>query len=426
MAEVKGAGGGRRLVPTVVVIGGGAAGCMAAGRAAELGARVVLFEKNRELGRKLRISGKGRCNLTNHTDVAGLVANMPGNGRFLYRAFHAWDAAATESFFAELGVPTKVERGNRVFPASDRAADVIAALERFLRGGGVNIRPATNVRGLLIRGGAAAGVRLSDGEFAADRVIIATGGASYPGTGSTGDGYAFAAEAGHTVVPVRPSLVPLVVAEGWVASVQGLSLRNVAVTAANAGGDRVGREFGEILFTHYGVSGPAILTLSRAVGLELGSGRGPVSISIDLKPALDLEKLDRRLQRDFAERSRKAFKNCLDALLPRRLIEPVVALSGIEAEKPVHQVTREERQRLAWLLKNIRLTVTATRPLREAIITAGGVSTSEVDPGTMESKLVRGLYFAGEVLDVDGYTGGFNIQAAFSTGRLAGEHAATE
>lgn len=410
----------------VVVIGGGAAGCMAAGRAAELGARVTLLEKNRRLGRKLGISGKGRCNLTNHADVAGLVANMPGNGRFLYRALHAWDATATEAFFADLGVATKVERGNRVFPVSDRAADVIAALERYLARGGVEVRLSEGIDGLVIRDGAVAGGRTSGAVMPADRIVVATGGASYPGTGSTGDGYAFAAEAGHTVVPIRPSLVPLVTVEPWVPSVQGLSLRNVRVTATNAAGQKVGQEFGEMLFTHYGVSGPVILTLSRAAGLEIAAGRGPMALSIDLKPALDPEKLDQRLQRDLGGRSRKLFRNCLDALLPRLLIEPVVALSGIEPDKPAHQVTREERRRLGQLLKGLRLTVAGTRPLKEAIITAGGVSTAEVDPGTMQSRLVKGLFFAGEVLDVDGYTGGFNIQAAFATGRLAGEHAARE
>ncbi|MHB8946229.1 MAG: BaiN/RdsA family NAD(P)/FAD-dependent oxidoreductase [Bacillota bacterium] len=410
----------------VVVIGGGAAGCMAAGRAAELGAQVVLLEKNRRLGRKLGISGKGRCNLTNHTDVDGLVANLPGNGRFLRRALYAWDAEATEAFFAGLGVPVKVERGDRVFPVSDRAADVIAALERYLAGGGVEVRLEQGVSGLVIGGGAVTGVRTAAGERPADRVIVATGGASYPGTGSTGDGYSFAAAAGHTIVPIHPSLVPLVAAEPWVPSAQGLSLRNVRVTASNAKSNKVGEEFGEMLFTHYGVSGPVVLTLSRAVGQELAAGRGPVVLSLDLKPALDPERLDLRLQRDLGERSRKAFRNCLDALLPRRLIEPVVTLSGIDPDKPAHQVTREERRGLGALLKGMRLTITGTRPLKEAIITAGGVSTAEVDPGTMASRLVRGLYFAGEVLDVDGYTGGFNIQAAFASGRLAGEHAARE
>ncbi len=399
---------------------------MAAGRAGELGARVILLEKNRRLGRKLGISGKGRCNLTNHTDVDGLVANLPGNGRFLRRALYAWDAEATEAFFAGLGVPVKVERGDRVFPVSDRAADVITALERYLARGGVEVRLEQSVTGLVIVDGAVTGVRTTDGELPADRVIVATGGASYPGTGSTGDGYSFAAAVGHSIVPIRPSLVPLVAAEPWVPSAQGLSLRNVRVTATNAKGKKVGEEFGEMLFTHYGVSGPVILTLSRAVGQELAAGRRPVVLNLDLKPALDPEKLDLRLQRDLGERSRKAFRNCLDALLPRLLIEPVVTLSGIDPDKPAHQVTREERRGLGALLKGMRLTITGTRPLKEAIITAGGVPTGEVDPGTMASRLARGLYFAGEVLDVDGYTGGFNIQAAFASGRLAGEHAATE
>ncbi|HEY3314686.1 MAG TPA: NAD(P)/FAD-dependent oxidoreductase [Bacillota bacterium] len=410
----------------VAVVGGGAAGCMAAGRAAELGARVILLEKNRRLGRKLGISGKGRCNLTHATDLAGLVAGMPGNGRFLYRALAAWDADATRAFFAGLGVETKVERGDRVFPVSDRAFDVIDALDRYLRRGQVEVRLNQDCTGLIIERGAVTGVRTVEGVVEAERVVVCTGGASYPGTGSTGDGYAFAAAAGHTVVPIRPALVPLVAAEDWVAGVQGLSLRNVRATAWNRQGKAVGEEFGEMLFTHYGVSGPIILTLSRAAGLELAAGRGPVKLTIDLKPALDLEVLDLRLQRDLGERSRKAFKNCLDALLPRLLIDPVVRLSGIDPEKPAHQVTRDERRHLGTLLKGLALTITATRPLKEAIITAGGVATTEVDPGTMGSRLVNGIYFGGEVLDVDGYTGGYNIQAAFASGRLAGEHAATD
>lgn len=412
-------------MPRVVVVGGGAAGLMAAVEAARAGASVVLLEKMASLGRKLSITGKGRCNLTNNTDRDRIIANLPGNGQFLYSALTAFGAQETMAFFAELGVPAKTERGGRVFPASDRAADVVAAFRRELARLGVDVRLRSAVASIMVEDGAVTGVRLADGRIVqADAVILATGGASYPGTGSTGDGYRMAAAVGHTIVPLRPSLVPLETVEDWPREVQGLTLRNVTVRAFAGDGGALGEEFGELLFTHFGVSGPAILTLSRAVTTYLDRGGRQPRLGIDLKPALAPEALDRRLQRDFAAHARKHFANALGDLLPRRLIPVVIRLSGISPARPVHQITRAERSTLAALLKNLTLTVKGPRPLAEAIVTAGGVSTREIDPRTLASKLVSGLYFAGEVIDVDGFTGGYNLQAAFATGRAAGRAAA--
>lgn len=412
-------------MPRVVVVGGGAAGLMAAVEAARAGASVVLLEKMPSLGRKLSITGKGRCNLTNNADRDRIIANMPGNGQFLYSALTAFGAKDTMVFFAELGVPTKTERGGRVFPASDRAADVVAAFRRELARLGVDVRLRAAVASILVEDGAASGVKLADGRTVpADAVILATGGASYPGTGSTGDGYRMAAEVGHTIVPLRPSLVPLETVEEWPREVQGLTLKNVTVRALAADGRALGEEFGELLFTHFGVSGPVVLTLSRAVTTYIERGGREPRLGIDLKPALAAEALDRRLQRDFAAHARKHFANALDDLLPRRLIPIIIRLAGIPPARPVHQITRSERTTLVAVLKNLTLTVKGPRPLAEAIVTAGGVSTKEIDPRTLASKLVRGLYFAGEVIDVDGFTGGYNLQAAFATGRAAARAAA--
>lgn len=412
-------------MPRVVVVGGGAAGLMAAVEAARAGASVVLLEKMPSLGRKLSITGKGRCNLTNNADRDRIIANMPGNGQFLYSALTAFGAKDTMAFFAELGVPTKTERGGRVFPASDRAADVVAAFRRELARLGVDVRLRAAVASILVEDGAASGVKLADGRTVpADAVILATGGASYPGTGSTGDGYRMAAEVGHTIVPLRPSLVPLETVEEWPREVQGLTLKNVTVRALAADGRALGEEFGELLFTHFGVSGPVVLTLSRAVTTYIERGGREPRLGIDLKPALAAEALDRRLQRDFAAHARKHFANALDDLLPRRLIPIIIRLAGIPPARPVHQITRSERTTLVAVLKNLTLTVKGPRPLAEAIVTAGGVSTKEIDPRTLASKLVRGLYFAGEVIDVDGFTGGYNLQAAFATGRAAARAAA--
>lgn len=412
-------------MPRVVVVGGGAAGLMAAVEAGRAGASVILLEKMPTLGRKLSITGKGRCNLTNDAERDQIIANIPGNGQFLFSALTAFGAQDTIAFFADLGVPTKTERGGRVFPLSDRAADVVAAFRRELTRLGVEIRFRAAVASLLVRDGVIAGVRLAGGAVVeADAVIIATGGASYPGTGSTGDGYRMAEAAGHAIVPLRPSLVPLETVEDWPREAQGLALKNVGVRALAADGARLGDEFGEMLFTHFGISGPCILTLSRPIAGYLERGGREPSVVIDLKPALSAEELDRRIQRDFGKYARKQFANALLDLLPRKLVEVVVGLSGIEPERPVHQITRAERLHLVGLIKGLRLTIKGPRPLSEAIVTAGGVSTKEIDPRTFASKLIRGLYFAGEVIDIDGFTGGYNLQAAFASGRAAARAAA--
>ncbi|MGE5561650.1 MAG: NAD(P)/FAD-dependent oxidoreductase [Chloroflexota bacterium] len=414
-------------MPRVVVVGGGAAGMMAAVEAGRAGADVVLLEKMPALGRKLSITGKGRCNLTNNADRDQIIANLPGNGQFLYSALTAFGAADTIAFIEALGVPTKTERGGRVFPVSDRAADVVAAFRRELNRLGVEVRLRTPAASLVVQDGAVTGVKLGDGvSVPAAAAIITTGGASYPGTGSTGDGYRMAAAVGHTIITPRPSLVPLETVEEWPAEAQGLALKNVRVRAYASDGSRLGEEFGEMLFTHFGVSGPCILTLSRSVTAYLERDGRAAAIAIDLKPALSDEELDLRLQRDFGEYSRKHFSNALDDLLPRKLIPVIVRLSGIGAERPVHQITRSQRLGLVALLKELRLNIRGPRPLTEAIVTAGGVATREVDPRTFASKLVRGLYFAGEVLDVDGFTGGYNLQAAWASGRAAGRAAAAQ
>ncbi|MDH7568334.1 MAG: NAD(P)/FAD-dependent oxidoreductase [Armatimonadota bacterium] len=401
----------------VVVVGGGASGMMAAGTAAACGCRVLLLEKNRSLGRKLRITGKGRCNLTNLTDVEGLVAHIPGNGRFLRGAFYRFGPEDLIRFFRELGLETKVERGARVFPASDDSVDVVRALTLFLRQGGVEVRFNAPVRRLAVDGGRVRGVWLADGAFLeAGAVVLATGGASYPATGTSGDGYRMAREVGHTLVPIRPSLVPLEVSEAWVPPLAGLSLRNVELYAMDRTGAVLWHERGEMLFTHFGVSGPLVLSASRHVG-----GREGCSLRIDLKPALSEERLDARVQRDLNAAARKRMGNALVDLLPRALIPVVLENAGIPAELPAHQLLRAQRHALVRVLKHLKLTVTRPRPWSEAVVTAGGVAVSEVDPRTMESRRVRGLYLTGEVLDVDGYTGGYNLQIAFTTGRVAGE-----
>lgn len=408
----------------VIVIGAGAAGMMAAAQAASQGAETILLEKMPRVGKKMLITGKGRCNLTNSADTAELIRNMTGNGSFLYSAIHAFTNEDVMAFFRDLGVPTKVERGGRVFPESDKAADAVGAMVRALHRLNVKIVVNSAVRHILADGGAVSGVMADSGEILADAVILATGGASYPGTGSTGDGYKMAERLGHTIVPIRPSLVPLEVEEDWVSEAQGLSLRNVKA-AVFSDGKKVGEAFGEMLFTHFGVSGPIVLSLSRVAAKELRLGKA-VELTIDLKPALTNEVLDKRVQRDFEALSRKKVKNALERLLPAKLIGAVADLAYLDAEKPIHEVTRAERLRLIDTVKRLALTVTKTRPIAEAIVTAGGVHTKEIWPKTMASKLVRGLYFAGEVIDVDGFTGGFNLQAAFSTGFVAGQYAALD
>ena len=406
---------------SLCVIGGGAAGLMAAIHAAQMGVAVTVFERNERCGRKLAITGKGRCNVTNHCTRETFFDNVTGDARFLYSAWSRFDSAATEAFFEGLGVPLKVERGNRVFPVSDKARDVVDALVRAARQAGVRIQTAC-VKDLLIENGRICGVQIGEKLHPFDAVLVATGGASYPLTGSTGDGYRFARAAGHTVVPPTPSLVPLVEEGRFCASVQGLSLRNVRLSARDfKTGKTVFEEFGEMLFTHYGVTGPLVLSASAHL---MPMERGRYELSIDLKPALDEKTLDARLLSDFAKYSNKDFQNALGDLLPQKLIGPLVARSGIDGRKKVHTVTKEERKAFVRLLKGLTVTVAGTRPIAEAIVTKGGVALSEVMPRTMASKKCRGLYFAGEVLDLEAYTGGFNLQIAFSTAVLAGESAA--
>lgn len=400
-----------------IVIGGGAAGLMAARTAAERGRKVLLIERNDRAGKKLSITGKGRCNVTNQCTDDEFFANIPVGGKFLYSAYSSFNCYDTMEFFEGLGVPLKTERGNRVFPVSDRAADIVSALEKACRKSGVNFLHK-RVTEVLAEDGVIVGVRCGDTVFNAASVLIATGGKSYPGTGSDGDGYRFAAALGHTVTPLKPSLVPLVSEEEYCAEMTGLSLKNVAVSVKDTKKDKViFKEQGEMLFTHFGVSGPLILSASSHIrDME----RGRYKILIDMKPALDFQTLDKRLQRDFSENPNRIFSNSLSKLLPSKMIPVVVGLSGIAPEKQVNSVTKQERTELVTLLKNFPVTVRDFRPLSEAIITSGGVKLSEVNPKTMESKLVQGLFWAGEVLDIDAYTGGFNLQIAFSTAVAAG------
>lgn len=407
----------------VVVVGGGAAGMMAAGRCAESGAQTLLLEKNKFLGRKIGITGKGRCNLT--TSIASIqqvIEQYPGNGRFLYSSFSQFSNLDTIEFFNGLGLKTVTERGQRVFPASEKALDVTRALEKFVRSQNCQVRSECPVSGISVGEGHLE-ISTPRSRLEARRLIIATGGASYPGTGSTGDGYSWAMSLGHTIKPVRPALVPLESSDGWVCGLQGLSLRNVSAWLTASDGRRMAGEFGEMLFTHFGVSGPIILTLSRMAASELAQGRKP-SLHIDLKPALSEETLDRRIQRDFEKYLRKRISNALNELVPNALVPVLLNKAEIDPEKPVHTVSREERKRLVTSLKDLSLIISGTRPLSEAIVTAGGVATEEIDPRTMESRLVPGLFFAGEIIDIDGNTGGFNLQAAFSTGFVAGTSAA--
>ena len=404
----------------VLVIGGGAAGMSAAIFAARAGASVTLLEPNERLGKKLNITGKGRCNVTNQSGCNELIAHVIRNGKFLYSSFSKWDGFAAMSFFEELGVPLKVERGKRVFPVSDRSFDVSAALERELKRLGVSLI-RDRALALDLRDGLLGGVKGERGHYAADAVVVATGGVSYPATGSTGDGYVLAKQAGHTIVPPRGSLVPLTCAEPDCAEMQGLSLRNVKLTVRDRKGRCVFSEQGELLFTHFGVSGPLALSASAYMTeFEKNAYR----LSIDLKPALDEKKLDERLLRDLTERSNQDFANLLGGLVPRSMIPVVVRRTGIGASTKANAVTKEQRRKLLETLKTFSLTPTGTRGVEEAIATSGGVKVGEVDPGTMASKLTPGLYFAGEVLDVDACTGGFNLQIAWATGKAAGEAAA--
>lgn len=421
-----GAGKREKYMDKVVVVGGGAAGMMAAAAAAEEGRSVVLYEKNEKLGKKLFITGKGRCNVTNACETEELFAGVVSNSKFLYSAFYEFDNKQAMLFFEDAGCPLKVERGNRVFPVSDHSSDVIKALKKRLDALSVEVRLNTGIREILVeekpKGRRVCGVRLASGkEERADAVIVATGGMSYASTGSDGDGYRFAERMGHSLTECRPSLVPLEAEEAFCKELMGLSLKNVEVRLS-CRGKTLYQDFGEMLFTHFGVSGPLILSASSRYVQKAYGQRA--TLLVDLKPALSLEQLDKRLLREFEANRNKAFKNALGALFPAKLIPVMIALSGIAPDKRVNEITKEERQRFTAMIKGLPLTITGCRGFDEAVITMGGVSVKEVNPSTMESKKVRGLFFAGEVLDLDALTGGFNLQIAWSTGYLAGKGAA--
>lgn len=415
----------------IIVIGGGAAGMMAAVGAAGSGACVTVLEQNEKTGKKIFITGKGRCNLTNACEQEDFFEHVISNGKFLYSAFYQMDNRSVMDFFENAGCRLKIERGERVFPVSDHSSDVIAALNRQMEKAGVKVYFHTKVTEILIAEKGRqderpeiTGVKLAAGRvLKADAVIIATGGKSYESTGSTGDGYRFAQSLGHTVKEIKPALVPFTVREDWCMELQGLALKNVSVTL-KSDKKKIYEGFGEMLFTHFGVSGPLILSASSYYVKKFYGV--PLQLSIDLKPALTAEQLDKRLLKDFDVNKNRQFKNALDGLFPAKLIPIMIRLSGISPEKRVNEITKEERNVLIWLTKNLTLTVTGTRDFKEAIITQGGVHVKEVNPSTMESKLVKGLYFAGEVLDLDAVTGGFNLQIAWSTGYLAGISAAEE
>ena len=399
----------------LVVIGGGAAGLMCAIQAANRGVDTVLLEPNRQLGRKLRITGKGRCNVTNNCDIKTFMANIPGDGRFLYSALNRFSPADVIAFFENAGLPLKTERGNRVFPVSDNANDVAGTLTRLCERAGVKILHTRAVR-IYTEDGAVCGVETGQGRIDCRAVAVCTGGLSYPLTGSDGDGYRFARAAGHSLIETRPSLVPLESDDEYCADMQGFSLKNVALSVFEDE-KLIYKEQGEMLFTHFGVSGPLVLSASSHMRRF---DKSKYRLSIDLKPALDEKKLDSRILRDFEKYANREFKNALSDLAGYTMIPALVKLSGIPENTKVNSITREQRLGLVQLFKAFPVSVSGTRPIAEAIVTAGGVSTKEVNPRTMESKLVAGLYFAGEVLDLDGYTGGFNLQIAWSTGYVAG------
>ena len=397
----------------VAIIGGGAAGMLCGVYAARRGHQVHILEKNEKLGKKLFITGKGRCNVTNDSDTEELFPAVMSNRKFLYSAFYTYGSRDVMEFFEEAGVPLKTERGNRVFPVSDHSSDIIRALERELKKAGAQIHLHTEVTEVCTQDEKVTGVLLSDGTFfEADTVVVATGGLSYPSTGSTGDGYRFAAETGHKVVSQSPSLVPLVAKEDYVSKLQGLSLRNVELTV-KSGKKVLYKDFGEMMFTHFGVTGPLILTASSVCARKIREKQ--VKLILDLKPALSKEQLDARILREFDANANKQFRNVLPSFLPSKLVGVMYELCGIEPEKRIHDITKEERERFLSCMKELELTVTGLRGYNEAIITKGGVSVKEIDPSTMESKTVPGLYFIGEVLDLDAVTGGFNLQIAWST-----------
>lgn len=404
----------------VAVIGGGAAGLICAGTAALRGRKVILIEKNERCARKVMITGKGRCNLTNQSDLQQLIASTPKNGRFLYSAFSEFTPDDIIALVEAQGVKTKIERGRRVFPQSDKAVDIVDALVNYAKKAGAKIFCAEAQKVECDDNGCV--VALKDGcVVKTESAVIATGGASYPSTGSTGDGYRFAKELGHTVTPLSPSLVPLTVREGYSAKMQGLSLRNAAVRAVdNQSGKTVYDDFGELMFTHFGVTGPTILSMSAHLK-NMADGR--YSVHVDLKPALDEQALDRRLIKDLSKNSNKQFSKALNELLPQKMIPVIVSLSGIAPETKTNQITKEQRLGLCKIIKDLPLTISGFRPIAEAVVTSGGVSVKEIEPKTMRSKIKRNIFFAGELIDVDAYTGGFNLQIAFSTGYAAGSYA---
>ncbi|MBQ6630575.1 MAG: NAD(P)/FAD-dependent oxidoreductase [Romboutsia sp.] len=402
----------------VVVIGAGAAGMMAAATAANRGLDVTLIEKNHRVGRKILITGKGRCNITNDCDIEELIENVPTNGKFLYSAFYTFTNTDVIEMFNKLGVETKTERGKRVFPASDKAHDIANALEKMVKSQKVKVLLNTKVDKIISKENKVEKVILDNKkEILCDSIIIATGGLSYPLTGSTGDGYKFAKSLGHKVIDTKPSLIGMEVQEEFVKDIGKLSLRNIAICVYNSKNKKIYDDFGELEFTKYGIDGPVIKSASCRMK---DTTKENYKIVLDLKPALDEEKLDKRVQRDFQKYTNKKFENALDDLLPKKLIPIIINLSNIDKDTVVHQISREQRKSLVHLLKNITLNVKRYRPIEEAIITSGGIKVSEINSSTMESKLIEGLFFAGEVIDVDAYTGGFNLQIAFSTGYLAG------
>lgn len=406
----------------VVVIGGGAAGLMAAVIAGREGAKVTLLEKMNYVGKKMGITGKGRCNITNACDMSGFIKNTPGNGKFLYGAYERFTNEDLLQLLHDAGLETKVERGGRVFPASDSALDVRNTFMKLMKHYGVDVHLEEPVKKLLVDDGVVTGVVTDQETYHADAVVIATGGKSYPATGSTGDGYILAAQVGHTITDIRPSLVPIVTEESWVKDLMGLSLRNVELSVV-AKNKVQAKMFGEMMFTHFGITGPIVLSLSHTVGkLMRKKNIGTIGLDINLKPALSPETLDKRLQKDFDLYSKKQLINGMKDLLPSRLIPLIIELAGIDPQKPINQISKEERQQIGYMLQHMPLTVKGLRPVEEAIVTAGGISLKEFNPKTMESKLVKGLYGAGEVLDIDAFTGGYNLQAAFSTGYVAAMH----
>lgn len=406
----------------VVVIGGGAAGLMAAVIAGREGAKVTLLEKMNYVGKKMGITGKGRCNITNACDMSDFIKNTPGNGKFLYGAYERFTNEDLLQLLHDAGLETKVERGGRVFPASDSALDVRNTFMKLMKHYGVDVHLEEPVKKLLVDDGVVTGVVTDKETYHADAVVIATGGKSYPATGSTGDGYMLAAQVGHTITDIRPSLVPIVTEESWVKDLMGLSLRNVELSVV-AKNKVQAKMFGEMMFTHFGITGPIVLSLSHTVGkLMRKKNIGTIGLDINLKPALSPEILDKRLQKDFDLYSKKQLINGMKDLLPSRLIPLIIELAGIDPQKPINQISKEERQQIGYMLQHMPLTVKGLRPVEEAIVTAGGISLKEFNPKTMESKLVKGLYGAGEVLDIDAFTGGYNLQAAFSTGYVAAMH----